>query len=143
VAVTGCGNGSLTPANVAAEPGGGLAISFSRAFPPDFWEPGGHAYRLVITCPSQSVGPPVVRFDVSTDAARAGTVYLRFDGTGRNLLSPADLASVHPDDTTIAVVTLAGMTESGAEEARAACEGTVVYDGLDPEPLEPGPPFSP
>ena len=143
VVLASCAGNPLTPANVAAEPGGDLAISFTRTFPARFWEPGGHAYRLVITCPSQSVGPPVVRFEVSTDAPRVGTVYLRIDGPGRSLLSPADLTSVHPDDTTIAVVTLAGMTVPGVEEARAECEGTVVYDGLDPEPLEPGTPFSP
>jgi hypothetical protein len=142
-AVAGCGGGALSPANVAAEPGGTLAVSFTRTFPPGFWEEGEHAYRIVIVCPAQNVGPPVVRFDVTDDAPQVGTVYLRFDGPGRHLLSPADLAAVHPDDTTVAVVTLAGMTAAGAEEARTECNGSVVYDGLDPETLDPGEPFSP
>jgi hypothetical protein len=143
LALTACGGRSLTPANVAPEPGGNLAVSFTRQFPPGFWSEGEHAYRMVITCPTQQVGPPVVRFTVSADAPRVDTVYLRFDGPGTNLLSPADLASVHPDDSTVAAVTLAGMTEEAANEAIARCHGTVVYDGLDPEPLEPGTPFSP
>lgn len=142
-AAAGCGGESLSPANVAAEPGGTQAVSFTRTFPPGFWEEGSHAYRMVIVCPAQNVGPPVVRFEVTDDAPQVGTVYLRFDGPGRRVLSPADLPAVHPDDTTVAVVTLAGMTEAGAEEARTECDGSVVYDGLDPETLEPGAPFSP
>ena len=141
--VAGCGNEALSPANVAAEPGGTLAVSFTRTFPPGFWEEGDHAYRMVIVCPAQNVGPPVVRFEVSDDALPVGTVYLRFDGPGRHLLSPADLPAVHPDDTTVAVVTLAGMTATGAEDARNDCDGSIVYDGLDPETLEPGESFSP
>jgi hypothetical protein len=140
--LAGCGD-SLTPANVAREPGGTLAVSFSRTFPPGFWTPGDHAYRLVITCPAQHVGPPVAGFTVRDDARRMGTVYLRIDGAGSRLLAPSDLGAVHPDDTTVAVITLAGMTESAAEEARAACTASIVYDGLDPETLEPGSPFSP
>jgi hypothetical protein len=141
--VAGCGGESLSPANVAAEPGGTFAVSFTRTFPPGFWEEGEHAYRMVIICPAQSVGPPVVRFEVADDAQRVGTAYLRFDGPGRHLLSPADLSAVHPDDVTVAVVTLAGMTEAEAENARTDCSGTVVYDALDPEPLEAGELFSP
>ncbi len=141
--VAACATRSLTPANVAPEPGGTLAVSFTRTFPPGFWSEGEHGYRLVVACPAQHVGPPVVRFTVSRDAPRAGTVYLRFDGPGRHLLSPADLTSVHPDDATVAVVTLAGMTQETAEDARSRCRGTVVYDGLDPDVLEPGVPFSP
>ena len=143
LALSACGSESLTPANVAAEPGGTFAVSFTRTFPPGFWEPGSHAYRMVITCPAQQVGPPVVRFEVSEEAPASGTVYLRFDGPGRHVLSPADLTAVNPDDTTVAVVTLAGMTEAAAEETREDCDGTVVYDGLDPESLEPGQPFTP
>ncbi|MEX2422802.1 MAG: hypothetical protein WD990_02385 [Acidimicrobiia bacterium] len=141
--VVGCGADALSPANVAAAPGGTQAVSFTRTFPPGFWEEGDHAYRMVIVCPAQNVGPPVVRFTVSEDAPQVGTVYLRFDGPGRHLLSPADLPAVHPDDTTVAVVTLAGMTEADAEEARTDCDGSVIHDGLDPESLEPGGPFSP
>lgn len=141
--VAGCGGESLSPANVAAEPGGSFAVSFTRTFPPGFWAEGDHAYRMVIVCPAQNVGPPVVRFEVADDAERVETAYLRFDGPGRNLLAPADLPAVHPDDTTVAVVTLAGMTPAEAASARTDCTGTVVYDGLDPESLEPGEPFSP
>ena len=143
VLAAGCGGESLSPANVAAAPGGTQAVSFTRTFPPGFWEEGEHAYRMVMVCPAQNVGPPVVRFEVSDDAPQVGTVYLRFDGPGRHVLSPADLPNVHPDDTTVAVVTLAGMTEAEAEGARTDCDGSVVYDGLDAEALEPGEPFSP
>lgn len=143
IAVTGCGGESLSPANVAAAPGGTQAVSFTHTFPPGFWEEGEHAYRMVIVCPAQSVGPPVVRFEVSNEAPQVGTAYLRFDGPGRHVLSPADLPAVHPDDTTVAVVTLAGMTETDVEGARTNCDGSVVYDGLDPETLEPGEPFQP
>jgi hypothetical protein len=141
--LTACGGDRLTPANVATEPGGGLAVAFTRTFPAGFWHPGDHAYRLVLVCPNRNVGPPAIRFEVSEDAPRFGSVYLRLDGPGRNLLAPADLASVHPDDVTVAVITLAGMTEPDAQEVGTRCQGTVVYDGLDPEELEPGPPFSP
>lgn len=141
--VAGCGGESLSPANVAAQPGGTQAVSFTRTFPPGFWEEGEHAYRMVIVCPAQNVGPPVVRFEVSDDAPQVGTAYLRFDGPGRHVLSPADLPAVHPADTTVAVVTLAGMTESDVEDARRDCDGSVVYDALDPETLEPGEAFSP
>lgn len=118
-------------------------MSFTRSFPPDFWSPGDHAYRMVVVCPTQRIGPPVVRFVVDPDAPLLGTVYLRFDGPGRHLMAPADLGPVNPADTTVAVVTLAGMTEQDVEEARAECDASIVYDGLDPEPLEPGAPFSP
>lgn len=139
----GCAADGLSPANVASEPGGTLAVSFTRTFPPEFWEPGEHGYRMVLVCPAQNLGPPVVRFDVTADAPRHGTVYLRFDGPGRQPLSPADVPAVHPADTTIAVVTLAGMTESAAEAAQSDCDGSIVQDGSDAEPLEPGEPFSP
>lgn len=139
----GCADSSLTPANVAPEPAGALAVSFTRDFPPGFWEAGSHAYRLVLTCPTQNFDPPVVRFTVTPDAPQVETVFLRFDGPGRSPLSPSDLGSVHPDDPTVAVVTLAGMTEADADEARARCHGTVVYDGQDPVPLVPGAYFTP
>lgn len=138
-----CGGVGLSPANVASEPGGSLAVSFTRTFPAGTWTTGDHAYRLVIVCPTQRVGPPVVRFQVSEEAPRADPVYLRFDGPGRSLLSPADLPAIHPDDVTVAVVTVAGLTPADAEEARSECDGSVVYDGGDPEQLEPGAPFSP
>lgn len=138
-----CGGSGLSPANVATEPGGSLAVSFTRTFPADTWTTGDHAYRLVIVCPTQRVGPPVVRFEVSEEAPRSDPVYLRFDGPGRNMLSPADLPAIHPDDVTVAVITVAGLTPTDAEEARSECDANIVYDGLDPEPLEPGAPFSP
>jgi hypothetical protein len=140
---SGCAGQALTPANVAPEPAGFMAVSFTRTFDPGFWTEGEHAYRLVITCPARSVGPPPVSFFVSEHTERVDTAYLRTDGPGTSPFSPADLSSVHPDDTTVAIVTLAGMTESDAEDARNVCNGTIVYDGLDPEPLEPGRPFSP
>ncbi|HSJ29131.1 MAG TPA: hypothetical protein VLB67_13065, partial [Acidimicrobiia bacterium] len=129
LALAGCGD-SLTPANVAREPGGTLAVSFTRTFLPGFWEPGEHAYRLVITCPAQHVGPPVAGFTVSDQAPELGTVYLRIDGPGSRLLAPSDLGAVHPDDTTVAVITLAGLTENAAEDVRSDCSASIVYDGL-------------
>lgn len=141
--VAGCAADGLSPANVAPEPGGTLAVSFTRTFPPGFWEPGEHGYRMVLVCPAQNLGPPVIRFQVTDDAPQHGTVYLRFDGPGRLPLSPADVPSVNPADTTVAVVTLAGMTQSDAEAASAGCTGSIVHDGSDAEPLEPGRPFSP
>ena len=138
-----CGGPELTPANVAPEPAGVLAVSFTRTFPPGFWTPGDHAYRLIVECPTQRVAPAVVRFLVDDEAQQQGTVFLRIDGPGRHVLSPSDLRSVHPDDTTVAVVTIAGMTESDAEAARTGCNATVVYDGLDPDSLDAGAPFSP
>ncbi len=139
----GCASEALTPANVAPQPAGFMAVSFTRTFEPGFWTEGEHAYRLVITCPARSVGPPPVSFAVSKDTERVDTAYLRPDGPGTSPLSPSDLSSVNPDDTTVAIVTLAGMTSTDAEDARNACTGTIVYDGLDPEPLEPSLPFSP
>lgn len=118
-------------------------MAFTHTFPPGTWTEGDHAYRLVIVCPSQRVGPPVVPFEVSPDAPRANPVYLRVDGPGTNLLSPADMAAVHPEDTTIAAVTVAGLTVQGAEAARTECEASIVVDGGDPLPLTAGSPFSP
>ncbi|MEX2279545.1 MAG: hypothetical protein WEA76_05595 [Acidimicrobiia bacterium] len=141
--LAGCGGGSLSPANVAPEPGGAVAVSFTRTFPPGFWAQGDHAYRLVVECPTQRFTPPIVRFEVSEEADEVGTAYLRFDGPGRRVLSPADLSAVHPEDTTVATLTVAGMTETDAEEALTDCRASVIYDGLDPEPLEPGAPFRP
>lgn len=140
--VAACSSG-LSAAQVAGEPGGSLAVSFTRTFPPDFWEAGDHGYRLILECPSQRLAPPVMRFTADPAAATVGTTYLRFDGPSSAVLSPADLADVNPSDTTVAVLTLVGMTEAGAEDARQECTGTVIYDGLDPEPLEPGAVFSP
>lgn len=141
VVVASCGG--LSPANVASEPGGSLAVAFTRTFPPGAWSVGEHAYRLVIVCPSQRIGPPAVRFQVDTDAPRADPVYLRPDGPSRSMLAPASMSSVHPNDPSVAVVTVAGLSASAAEEARSECEASMIYDGLDPVPLEPGTPFSP
>lgn len=143
VVLSACGGAGLSPANVAAEPGGTLAVSFTRTFPAGSWTSGEHAYRLVIVCPNQRVGPPVTRFEVSDDAPRADPAYLRVDGPGRRVLAPADLSAVHPDDPTVTVITVAGLKPSAAERARSECEASIVIDGGDPEPLEPGAPFSP
>jgi len=142
IALASC-SGRLTVAKVASSPAGTNAITFSKRYPPGTWTPGDHAYRLVLVCPNQSIDAPVISFTVDEDAPLVGPVYLRGDGPATALMSPSPIGAVNPEDVTIAAVTLAGMTAEQADGARSECDASVIRDGLDGEPLVPGPEFNP
>lgn len=147
--LTACGTSPVTglsPAPTPATVAGDLAVSFQLAFPPGFWEPGGHGYRIELHCPSMGVHdePAANRFDITTEApARTDTVYFRNFGASTGVLLPIDTRYIHPDTPTAVAVTLVGLTEDAVARALDDCAGTVVYDGLGPFDLSPVEPFSP
>lgn len=143
--VSACGT-SLTVVEPPAEPGGTLAVPFTLEYEPGHWAPGRHAYRLTLSCPQlgAAIEPSVLRLDV--DPAQQlfdERVWLRFDGPSTSPMSPSNLASIHPDQATGAVMTLVGLTPNDAARAITDCAATIVFDGNDPEELGAGDPFTP
>ena len=137
---------TLTPVDPPAQPGGTMAVQFTRGFAPGHWEPGPHGYRLGVSCTELEIAlePPVIRFDAEpSQAVLDEPVWLRFDGPSPTSLSPSDHSAIHPDQATVAVMTLVGLTVAEAELAVTDCAATVVYDGNDAERLDPGEPFIP
>lgn len=137
-----CG-GRLSVADVAESPAGTTAITYSKSYPPGTWTAGDHAYRIVLTCPDQDVPAPVVSFTVDEAAPSVGTVYLRGDGPHTSLMAAGPPVTVNPSDVSVVAVTLAGMSPEQAAAARTDCNGSVIRDGMDAEPLTPGDDFSP
>lgn len=146
VVLAACTSGSLRPAPTPAEELGSWAVSFTAALPAGFWEEGTHGYRLVLECPEPAgtIGGPVATLRVSSAAElRPGPVYLKTDGPGTGLLTPADLADVHPDQVLTPAVTLVGLTDADVEEVTGHCTGSFIVDGGETTPLSPGEPFQP
>jgi hypothetical protein len=137
------GGRSLPTAAAPSEPGGRWAVSFTRAMDP--WSEGPHGYRLHLTCPDGTdINPAAHGFSVSpSESLIDGPVYLRLDGPGTGFLAPSNLRNLHPDQATVAVITLTSMTESLAAESARECQADFVFDGGDPVRLEPSDPLVP
>ncbi len=71
-------------------------------------------------------------------------VYLRLGGLSTNTLGPPNVQTIHPDQLTIALVTIVGTTEEQAALAAESldCEVIIVWDG-GAEELSPMEPYRP
>jgi hypothetical protein len=70
-------------------------------------------------------------------------VYLRINGLSYGVLAPANIEVIHPEQETVAVVTLLGFPENVAQTAAEDCQGLIRYDDKPPLSLTPGEPFRP
>lgn len=146
LALAACTSETLRPAPTPAGELGPWAVAFSATLPAGFWEEGTHGYRLVLECPEPAgtIGGPVTTLRVSTGAELLpGPVYLKTDGPGTALLTPAELADVHPDQVLTPAVTLVGLTDADVDEVTGHCTGSFIVDGGETTPLTPGEPFQP
>ena len=125
------------------------AISFKYEFPEETFGLGLHRYRLWIHCPVMSAEDTVtdwLMFEVSDEVLpRTEPVYLRLHG-----LSDAPFAVsynnsqvIDPDRPVVAVVHLVGLSNQAASLAASGCEGIVLWDNGDRQPLSAGEPFQP
>lgn len=128
---------------------GTWAVSFVYEFPASFWPLGQHQYGFFMDCPElgqlESAGE--YRFFQVTNAAPAfeDPVYFRLAGLSTGPLAPINLEVIHPDQITIAVVTILGISEEQALNAAdsAACEVVFGWDGMSAASLIAGEPFQP
>lgn len=136
----------------AVPPAGGTsvwAVSFVHEFPASFWRIGQHQYGFFMDCPElgqlESAGE--YRFFQVTGATPAfdDPVYLRLAGLSTGPLAPINLEAIHPEQVTIAVVTILGVSEEQALNAADSSECEVVFgwDGISAQSLVAGAPFQP
>jgi len=139
-------SGGLRPAPTPAAEVGPWGVAFTATLPAGFWEEGTSGYRLALECPEPvgTVGGPVTTLRVSAEAALLpGAVYLKTDGPGTGLLTPSDLAEVHPEQVLTPAITLVGLAEDQVGEVTDHCTGSFIVDGGDTTPLAPGDAFQP
>lgn len=128
---------------------GAWAVPFSYQFPEGTWGVGFHRYALRVNCPTLAqvgLAGEWRDFVVTNEATPLKTpVYLRLGGLSTATLGPPNLQTIHPDQLTIARVTILGATEEQAAAAAKAedCEVIVGWDGIRAEQLLPGEPFRP
>lgn len=122
------------------------AVEFSHDFGPAFWGEGPHAYQLFLDCPGleeAQVESEVNLFAASTDFPTFDDpVRLRIAGLSTTPLGPSDLSFVNPDQDTIALITVVGLSQAEVDEA-SQCTGEVFWDEGQSAPLEPEEPFRP
>lgn len=122
------------------------AVGFSHDFGAGFWEEGPHAYQLFLDCPEVEqarVDSEVVLFVASPDSPTyEEPVHLRIAGLSTTALGPSDVSIVNPEQTTIALVTVVGLSQAQVD-AVSRCAGEVFWDEGSSEPLRPGEPFQP
>ncbi len=128
---------------------GSWAIPFSYQFPEGTWEVGFHRYGLRVDCPTlgqASLAGEWREFLVRNEAnVLDAPVYLRLGGLSTATLGPPNLQTIHPDQLTIALVTVIGVTEEQAAAAANSedCEVVVGWDGTRVQELLPAQPFRP
>jgi hypothetical protein len=128
---------------------GTWAISFSYAFPAGFWPEGTHRYGFFMDCPilQQFNVPSEYRdFTVTQETLAFDTpVYLRLGGLSTGALAPINLDAIHPNQSTVAVITVIGVTEEQARQAGqpGECDVVVGWDGVQAQTLDPAEPFRP
>jgi len=127
---------------------GDWAIPFSYEFPAGTWHVGFHRYALRVDCPilaQESLAGEWRDFVVTKESAPINTpIFLRLGGLSTGTLGPPGIQTIHPDQLTIALVTILGVTEEQALAAAASqdCEVVVVWDG-GAEELSPAEPYRP
>jgi len=135
---------------VAATPAlaedGSWAVAFTADFPAGFWQAGEHRYRMLLDCPvlSAEVATSAISFR-STDLVpvQSRKVYLRAAGLSDDILLPPLPGSIHPQQPTVAALTLIGSTRNDADAAVETCTGTLEFDGTDNATMSPIEPFQP
>lgn len=125
------------------------ALSFSYEFPAGFWPIGQHQYGIFIDCPElgqiENAGEYHL-FQVTNAVAEfEAPVYLRLAGLSTGPLDPINLDAIHPDQQTVAVVTLLGIPEDQARAAASSadCQMVIGWDQLKAADLAAGEPFQP
>ena len=132
------------------EPGqiGEWAIPFSYQMPEGTFGIGFQRYALHVDCPilaQDSLAGQWRDFVVTNDVTPLNTpVYLRLGGLSTGTLGPPNVQTIHPDQLTIALVTIIGVTEEQATIAAESpdCEVVVVWGG-GAEELSPMKPYRP
>lgn len=110
---------------------------------------GFHRYGFFIECPllnQNSYGSEWRRFIIDEEVPKYDTpVYLRLAGLSYSPLAPITTDSINPEQATIAVVTLLGVSEEGAKLATSSpdCVILINWDAVSTEVLTPGEPFQP
>jgi len=128
---------------------GSWAVSFSYEFPAGFWLEGDHRYGFYMNCPvlQQFNVPSEYRdFTVTQDTiAFESPVYLRLGGLSTGALAPINLEAIHPEQPTVAVVTVIGVTEDQARQAGqpGECEMVIGWDAVNAQTLVAAGPFRP
>jgi hypothetical protein len=138
----------LPPASVADEiQPEAWAVTFTHDFPAGAWPEGTHFYELALACdpildePTRTASQA---FDVvSPSPTFDQPIYLRIVGLSHFLMGPQTLFAIDPQQPTTAALTIIGVSEADALAANESCAGAVFYDGEDPLPLFPHPPFRP
>lgn len=119
------------------EPGqiGEWAIPFSYQMPEGTFGIGFHRYALHVDCPilaQDSLAGQWRDFVVTNDVTLFNApIYLRLGGLSAGTLGPTNVQTIHPDQLTIALVTIIGVTEEQAVIAAESsdCEVVVVWGG--------------
>jgi hypothetical protein len=128
---------------------GTWAVSFSYEFPAGFWPEGAHRYGFYMDCPvlqQFNVPSEYIDFTVTQEtAAFDSPIYLRLGGLSTGALAPINLDAIHPDQATVAVVTVLGVTEDQARQAgqTSECEIVIGWDTVNAQTLIAAEPFRP
>ncbi len=142
---------AITPLPTAVPPEslpGSWAVSFQHAFPAGFWPLGIHRYGFLINCPEldqEDFSSELRDFEVTEEAIlHPEPVYIRVGGLGIGLFALSANA-VHPDQETIAAITILGISREEAAIAAESpdCVALFGYDRFPPVELVPQEPFQP
>lgn len=126
---------------------GAWAISFEYPFPSSFWNEGSHRYGFLIDCPillEENITGEWRWFNTVDEAQLfESPIFLRLGGLSHGLLAPIVIDTIHPEQATIAVVTILGVTLENAELATSSpdCEVLIRWDDKATEILSAGEPF--
>jgi len=129
---------------------GAWGISFAVEFPPGFWSDGVHRYGFHLQCPipignSEDFGSEWQEFQVSDEVQpqlEDTDAYLRLNGISRQpFASVLENPVVHPDQRTIGIIHLVGLSQDDARLAGEECEALFSWDQGMIAPLSPLSPF--
>ncbi len=132
----------------SARPSSVWAVAFAREFPPRFWPAGAHTYTLLVHCPPleqpDRTSPPHT-FVVDADGVlQEDPIYFRLGGPSYDQVAPIGLGTaIHPDQKTVAVVTIVGIPQTVTKQVQEECEVLIRWDGQLPQSLAPQEPFQP
>jgi hypothetical protein len=124
---------------------GAWAIPFIFVFPPTFWEQGQHQYAIDVDCPDGAGGDVQSQAHtiIVTEDAQIfdSPLYLRLYGPSTSLIGQPSGPFIHPEQTTIAAVTILGVSTESVDVVSSECEVRFFWDDQPPEFLSPQDPF--